>query len=655
MRRCIWTLLLVGFPAWGQGGLADASLEQLLETRVTTVSKKAQALSKTAAAVFVIGPEDIRRSGALSLPDLLRMAPGVDVAQINANTWAITIRGFNSRYSNKVLVLVDGRSVYTPAFSGVYWDHLDMPLEDIERIEVIRGPGASTWGANAVNGVINIITKPAAATQGGLATAVGGSEIYASDTLQYGGTAGKRGAYRAFANYGHGGASRLGDGASAADGWTRIHGGFRSDFRPSARDSVMLQGEAFSNREGDMALTSFLDTPFNRLQAAQTGAGGGDLLAKWTHTLDSGSEWQVQSYVDTYHRSEFGTREAMRTLDFDFQNHRTLGAGHDLVWGGGYRTTVSSAAGPLASFTPPSRTDHLYSGFLQDEIRLGTDFGLTVGARVEHNSYVGFNVEPSLRLVWTPSARQTFWAAVSRSIRQPAQVDTAISVELASFPLDANTIETIWLNGDPAFQAETSRDFELGYRAQLSPALSLDFASFVTYYGRLATIEPGTPEMLPGSPAVVNVPWHYANLATGRSSGGELALSWHVSPRWRLAPSYSYLNIELRRGPGSLDGAVVALPAMAPRQMAGMRSLVNLTERLQLDQWLAWTGPLAGTNIGGYARLDLRAARRFGESIEVSLGGQNLLRPGTQQFPDQNRLAGTEAERSVYGRVQWTF
>jgi outer membrane receptor protein involved in Fe transport len=375
VRLCVWILLLAGFPAWGQGGLADASLEQLLETRVTTLSKKAQALSKTAAAAFVIGPEDIRRSGALTLPDLLRMAPGVDVAQINANTWAITIRGCNSRYSNKVLVLVDGRSVYTPAFSGVYWDHLDLPLEDIERIEVIRGPGASTWGANAVNGVINIITKPAAATQGGLAVAVGGSEIHANDTLQYGGTAGTRGAYR----------------------------------------------------------------------------------------------------------------------------------------------------------------------------------------------------------------------------------------------------------------------------AQFSPALSLDIASFVTHYGRLATIEPGTPEMLPGSPAVVNVPWHYANLATGRSSGGELALTWHVAPRWRLAPSYSYLNMELRRAPGSLDGAIVSLTAMAPRQMAGTRSLVNLTRRLEFDQWLAWTGPLAGTDVPGYIQLDLRAARRFGESIEVSVGGQNLLRPGT------------EAERSVYGRVQWTF
>ena len=234
-RLSVWTLLLSAVPAWGQGGLAEATLEQLLETRVTSVSKKEQELSRTAAAVFVITQEDIQRSGASTLPDLLRMAPGVDVAQINANSWAISIRGFNSRYSNKVLVLVDGRSVYTPTFSGVYWEHLDLPLEDIERIEVIRGPGASVWGANAVNGVINIITKPAAATQGGRVSAMAGSEVYAGDALRYGARAGARGAYRVFANYGHNGGSLLGNGSPAADGWARMHAGFRSDWELSPR------------------------------------------------------------------------------------------------------------------------------------------------------------------------------------------------------------------------------------------------------------------------------------------------------------------------------------------------------------------------------------------------------------------------------------
>ncbi len=652
---CLWILLLAAFPAWGQSGLADASLEQLLETRVTSVSKKEQKLSRTAAAVFVIGQEDIRRSGASNIPDLLRMAPGVDVAQINESAWAITIRGFNSRYSNKVLVLVDGRSVYTPTFSGVYWDHLDLPLEDIDRIEVIRGPGASVWGANAVNGVINIITKPAAATKGGLVSVTAGSEVYAADTLQYGGAAGGAGAYRVFAKYGHDGGSGLPGGQPAPDGWTRVHAGFRSDWALSRRDGLMVEGEDFSNREGAMVESSMLVTPFDQQSAARSTADGSNLQAQWTHTLQGGSEMQVRGYFDTYRRTEFGSRQDMRAVDFDFQDHVALGSRNDVVWGGGFRSTMSNVQGQNASLTLPARTDRLYSAFFQDEIRVGTGVWLTAGARLEHNSYTGFNVEPSVRLAWAPSDRHTLWAAASRSMRQPARVDTAISATLASFPLDANTIETIRLYGDADFQAEEGDDLELGYRAQVSAGLSLDLTSFLTAYRRLATLEPGTPRLLPGYPATLEVPWNYANLASARSCGGELAMAWSISPRWRLIPSYTFLHLRTSRDPGSVDGAGLALMPMAPSQMAGVRSQVNLTRRTEFDQWLAWTGAVAGTDVPGYARLDLRMARRFGESLVISVGGQNLLRPETTQFPDSSGYVGTEAQRSVYGKVQWTF
>jgi iron complex outermembrane receptor protein len=655
VRLCLCILLLSAFPAWGQGGLADASLEQLLETRVTSVSKKAQKLSRTAAAVFVIGPEDIRRSGASNLPDLLRMVPGVDVAQINGSTWAITIRGFNSRYSNKVLVLVDGRSVYTPAFSGVYWDHLDLPLEDIDRIEVIRGPGASAWGANAVNGVINIITKPAAATKGGLVSATAGSEVYAADTLQYGGAAGADGAYRVFAKYGHDGGSGLRDGLPAPDGWTRVHAGFRSDWDLSRRDGLMVEGEDFSNREGAMVESSMLGTPFNRESAARSSSGGSNLLAQWTHTLQGGSETQVWGYIDTYRRTEFGSRQEMRAVDFDFQDHLSFGSRNDVVWGGGFRSTLSSIEGQGGSVTLPAQTDRLYSAFFQDEIRVATGVWLTAGARLEHNSYTGFDVEPSVRLAWAPSDRHTLWTAASRSIRQPARVDTGISASIASFPLDANTIETIRLYGDPDFQAEEGDDLELGYRAQVSAGLSLDLTSFLTVYRRLATLEPGTPCLLPGYPPTLEVPWNYANLASARSFGGELAMTWSVSPRWRLIPSYTFLHLRTSRDPGSVDGASLALMPMAPVQMAGARSQFNLTRRLEFDQWLTWTGAVAGTDVPGYARLDLRVGRRFGESLEISVGGQNLLRKGTAQFPDSSGYVGTEVQRSVYGKVQWAF
>jgi iron complex outermembrane recepter protein len=648
-------LIFATLPAWAQGGLAEASLEQLLQTRVTSVSKKEQKLSRTAAAVFVIRQDDIRRSGAASLPDLLRMAPGVDLAQIDASTWAISIRGFNSRYSNKVLVLVDGRSVYTPAFSGVYWEHLDLPLEDIDRIEVIRGSGASVWGANAVNGVINIITKSAAATRGGLLSATAGSEIYAADTLQYGGSAGTRGAYRAYAKYGHDGGSRLPGGLSAPDAWARVHGGFRSDWDLSLKDGLMVQGEWFSNHEGEMANKSFMASPVNQSAATRSTATGGDLLTRWSHTLQGGSETELRAYFDTYRRSEFGTREQMRTLDLEFQDHLALGPRHDVVWGTGYRATFSSADGQIASFTPPSRTDHLYSGFFQDEIQAAADLWLTVGARLEHNSYTGFDVEPGVRLAWAPSVRHTLWAAASRSVRLPARVETSINATIASYPLDANTIETVQLAGNPGFQAEEAYDVELGYRAQVSSGLSLDLASFLTEYRRLASLETGTPRLIPGSPAILDVPMSYANRASARSYGAELAVNWDVVSRWRLSPSYSFLRICTRLDAGSVNGASLANPPMAPAHTAGVRSLVNLPWRIDFDQWLAWTGAISQTSVPGSARLDVRFARRFGEAVEISLGGQNLLRPGTTQFPDSNGLVGSEIERSYYGKIQWTF
>ena len=654
-RLSIWTLLLSAVPVWGQGGLAEASLEQLLETRVTSVSKKEQKLSRTAAAVFVITQEDIQRSGASTLPDLLRMAPGVDVAQINTNSWAISIRGFNSRYSNKVLVLVDGRSVYTPTFSGVYWEHLDLPLEDIERIEVIRGPGASVWGANAVNGVINIITKPAAATQGGRVSAMAGSEVYAGDALRYGARAGARGAYRVFAQYGHNGGSLLGNGAPAADGWARMHAGFRSDWELSREDGLTVEGESFTSRQGEMLRSSFWGTPFDRLSANRASDIGGDLLARWTHTAPGGSGTELQAYYDTYQRTEFGVREDIRTFDLDFQDHLALGARHDVVWGSGYRVTASSAAGQMISFTPPSRTDRLYSGFFQDEIQVGADVWLTVGSKLEHNSYTGFEVEPNVRIAWVPSNRHTLWAAFGRSIRQPARVETSIAATLASIPLDANTTEILRLIGNPALDAETAIDFEAGWRTQFSSSASLDVATYLTKYRKLTTIEPGTPGLLPGVQSIIEVPLLYENLSSALDYGGEVALTWNATPRWRIVPNYSFLHMNVRVDPQSQDTTSIGAAICAPTHMAGVRSLVDLTRKVEFDQWLSWTGRLPGTGVAGYARLDARIARRFGESVEISLGGENLLRPGTVQFGDFNRVVSTAIQRSVYGKIQWTF
>jgi len=637
--------------------LTQMNLEDLMAITVTSVSKKEQTLSRTAAAVFVINQEDIRRSGATSIPDLLRMAPGVDVQQIDASAWAISIRGFNSRYSNKVLVLIDGRAVYTPSFSGVLWDHLNMPLEDIERIEVIRGPGATVWGANAVNGVISIITKSSKETKGGLVTAAGGSQLHALGELQYGGGAGKNGSYRVFAKYFDVGNS-AGTSAPANDHWRRIHTGFRSDWDVTNRDSIMVQGSLFSNRENETVRPGFTSTPFDTLTNENLDAAGGDILARWNHTLLGGSQTSIQAYYDTYRRTEYGVPESLRTFDLDFQHHLAAGNRNDLVWGLGYRLNTSSLSpGYLISFTPPSRTDNLFSAFLQDEIRLSDAFSLTVGWKLEHNAYTGVENEPSARIAWnSPGSPRTVWGAVSKAIRQPSRGDADIQTPLATIPLDPNTIQVLRLFGNPNIEAEKVRDYELGYRSELTKRLSLDVATFLSFYSNLKTSEPLPMAIIPGSPVQIFLPRTFGNNGRATNYGGEVSLSWNANARWRISPSYSYLHANLHLDDPSGQGAhTTQIARDFPQNTFQLRSLLNLSRTIEFDQSLYYTARLPGGMIPGHARLDLRLSKRFGEFTEISVVGQNLLRPRTIEYGDSNALVGTQAVRSVYGKITWRF
>jgi len=637
--------------------LTQMNLEDLMNVTVTSVSKKAQTLSRTAAAVFVINQEDIRRSGAASIPDLLRMAPGVNVEQIDASAWAISIRGFNGRYSNKVLVLIDGRAVYTPSFSGVFWDHLNMPLEDIERIEVVRGPGATVWGANAVNGVISIITKSSKETKGGLVTAAGGSQLHGLGELQYGGGIGKNGSYRVFGksfDIGNSGAAN----APANDHWRRIHTGFRSDWDVTNRDSVMVQGNLFSNRENETVRPGFTATPFDTFADRTVDATGGDMLARWNHTLVGGSQTTVQAYYNTYRRTEYGVPEAVRTLDFDFQHHLAAGNRNDLVWGLAYRLNTSSlSSGYPITLTPPSRTDNLFSAFLQDEIRLSDAFSVTVGWKLEHNAYTGLENEPSARVAWNPpGSSRAVWASVSKAIRQPSRGDTDIQAPLATIPFGPGTVQVLRLFGNPRIEAETVRDYELGYRSEVTKKLSVDVATFLSFYSHLQTSEPLPMAIIPGSPVQILLPRTFGNNARATNYGGEVSLNWNAHARWRLSPGYSYLHATLHLDDPSGQGALTTKIATDfPQNTFQLRSLVNLSRTMEFDQSLYYTARLPGGTIPGHARLDLRLSKRFGEFTEISIVGQNLLRPRTVEYGDSNALVGTQAVRSVYGKITWRF
>lgn len=658
----VLALCLAAIPTGAAQGpvpidLSTLDMEDLMNVKVTSVSKREQSLARTAAAVFVINREDIRRSGATNIPDLLRMAPGVDVEQIDANAWAISVRGFNTRYSNKVLVLIDGRTVYTPSFSGVFWDHLDMPLENIERIEVIRGPGATVWGANAVNGVISIFTRSSKDTKGGLITAGAGSQVHALGVLQYGGAAGKDGAYRTFGKYFDIGNSAMPDGSSAADHWMRGHGGFRADWDLSGRDALMVQGDLFANEASQTRRSGFVATPFDRIFNQSLDAAGGDLLARWNHTLAGGSQTSFQAYYDTYRRTDLGVPEMLRTFDFDFQHHVAAGDRHDIVWGLGYRTSSSALSpGYSVGFTPPSRRDGLYSGFVQDEIRASDSVWFTVGCKLEHNTYTGVEAEPSVRLAWSPpGGRNTIWAAASKANRQPARVDTALHTDLQTVPLSSDLIQVLRFSGNPLIKDEVLRDYELGYRSEITKTLSLDAASFLSFYRHLETIEQQPMLFIPGSPAQFVIPVQYDNKASAVTYGGELSLRWNVNSRWRISPGYSYLHATIRQDPSSKGTVASSLKEDFPQNMFQIRSSVNLSRRTEFDQSLYYTARLPGGSIPGHARLDLRLARHFGESTEVSLVGQNLLRPRSTEYGDSFAIVGTQALRSVFAQIKWRF
>jgi iron complex outermembrane receptor protein len=642
--------------------LADTNLEDLMNMQVTTVSKKEQKLSQAGAAVFVITQEDIRRSGATNIPDLLRMAPGVDVGQVDANAWAISIRGFNDRLADKVLVLIDGRTVYTPTTSGVYWDQQDVPLEDIDRIEIIRGPGGTVWGANAVNGVINIITKSAADTTGGLVSGGTGSKQAADGLLQYGGDAGSQGAYRVFAKYFNTDSSPSQNGAGdAADGWHMLHGGFRGDWSFGSRDTLTVQGDLQREDEGETIDVVFANAlPLERTFNDRVFVSSGDVLERWNHEFSNGSDTSLQVYFDRYDRHDLGVNEILNTLDFDFHHHLRFGSRHDVVWGLGYRFTKDAhEAGYGKTYVPLNLTTNLFNGFAQDEIRLAPSVSLTLGAKVEHNIFTGFQFEPSAQLVWTPTKRQSVWISAARAIRQPSREQEDIRVDVATFPTPGAAFGVETLSGAKIHKEEQVRDVEIGYRAQLGKRFNIDFATFLDFYRDLETANPGTPFLdTSATQSYIVFPLVFGNEARARTFGGEVFANWNVTGRWRISPGYSLIRLKLTLDPGSQDTLEPELVANTPQNQFQVHSFLALRRNLDWDSAVYYVGRLRDSGDGAvpaYTRVDSRLGWRIGESVEVSLVGQNLLRPRHEEFHDEFEVRNTLVQRSVFGRFTWRF
>ena len=659
----VGVLLGLAFPTWPQSrptDLADRSLEELMNIEVTSVSKKQQSISHTASAIFVITQEEIRRSGATNIPDLLRMVPGVDVARINASKWAISARGFNGQYSNKLLVLIDGRTVYTPLLSGVFWDTQNVPLEDIERIEVIRGPGATVWGANAVNGVINIIRKSARETQGGLITGGAGTSNRAFGNARFGGTMGAHASYRIYSLGLAGGPSPDIFGRRANDDWHTVLGGFRVDANPTTRDSVTIQGDAQSGSTGEMASAMVsISPPLNGLLVLEDRFSAWNVLSRWNRVFSTRSETSLQVYFDRSTRGDATYGVGLNIFDIDFQHHVGWGERHDFVWGLSYRVSSDrTLTTERISFSPASRTTQLFGSFVQDEITLLPDrLFLTLGAKLERNGYTGSSLQPTARLTWTPSPKQMFWAAFSQADRTPARSDTNIRVNYASLPGPGLPL-LVSLMGNPKFQNEVLRALEAGYRSDVNRRLSVDATVFYNHYHNLVSVEPGIPS-LESNPAPLHmvVPSSFANLEYGETHGLEVFGNLQIAPRWTLSPGYSFLQMHIHAKAGSHDLTTAhGTEGSSPAQQAQLRSHVVLPGHWSWNTSAYFVGRLPALSVPSYTRLDTNLVWQLGESFSITLAGQNLLKSKHLEFtgPDSS-VTSTLSERSGFLKLMWRF
>jgi iron complex outermembrane recepter protein len=599
--------------------LKQLPLEMLLDVEVTSASKRPQALSETAAAISIVTAEDLRRSGVRSLPEALRLAAGLHVARFDGRTWAISARGFNSLAANKLLVLIDGRSVYTPLFSGVFWDVQNPLLEDIERIEVVRGPGATLWGANAVNGVINVITRHAADTQGDLAVLAGGNEERAFAAFRHGGSLGS-GHYRAYAQYHDRDALALADGTSANDPLRIAQAGFRTD-RTLAQGDLTLQGDVYGGRVGHR---TFDDTDVS----------GGNVLGTWSRALGPGSDLTVRAYADhTLRDAPSQFRERRDTIDLDFQ-HRWLRGRHDLLWGGGYRSSHDDVRStPAVAFDPERETIAVGNLFVQDQVRLGERWRAQLGLRVEDQSTTDAELLPALTLAWQLAPDRLLWAGAGRAVRAPTRIDRDIIVPGVGTPVFV---------GNKEFESEEALAYELGYRMEASAAAVFEAVAFYNDYDSLRTQEGATGR---------SGPVQLANRGQGHIRGVGISGSWQALQRLRLVGAATVLHSHFGVEAGSTDLTRGRDEANDPDDYWSLRADLDLPRDFELDAWVRHVGALPNPEVPEYTELDLRLGWRRPGGWELSLVGQNLLHAQHPEFG--NPLTRSEVERGVYAQVTW--
>ncbi len=594
-----------------------------------------------------------------TIPEVLRLAPGVEVAQINGNTWAITIRGMNYRFADKLLVMIDGRTIYSSIFSGVFWDLQDMPLEDIERIEVVRGPGGTLWGANAMNGVINIITKHARDTQGLLFSSSGGTQGYRQGLVRYGGTVGETLAYRVYGKY------RRWDrtpglvtpGPDAYDAWDDGRGGFRVEWTPSPTDALTLTGDIFRGAEEYAYPAPLLEPPWLAPFDFKSVRSGGNVLLRWERKWGERSDLTVQAYYDRFKQDQVQGSMFQEVFDLEAQYRRQLGSRQELVLGAGLRAYRNkNQTDYFFGFDPTHRTLFWASGFVQDEITLLRDrLWVILGSKFEANEYTGLEMQPSVRLRWQPHARHVLWAAVSRAVTAPNDLQEIGHRADQAFPGPGGMPVLTMLTGSRNLEEQELLAYEFGYRTQPHRKVSLDLAAFYNIYNHFSGVNPGKPflDLLPPPPHLV-MPLYFGNPIDRHTYGFEAAGVFTATPYWKLSGSYSWL-METRYPELLLSPTIPFRPGDDPRQQIKLRSELSLPHNLELDMGLFYLSPLPAQGVPNYLRWDARLGWRPNSHLEFSLVGQNLLDPYHPEFVRNDWAVSAQVPRSAYVRVTWRF
>jgi iron complex outermembrane receptor protein len=655
-------ILLTAFPSFAadEPDPFELSPEQLFGATVTSASRSAGKLWDAPAAIYVLSNEDIRRSGATSIPEALRMVPGVQVARTGSGNWAVTVRGFNSGLANKLLVLMDGREVYDGLFSGVYWDVQDTTLEDIDRIEVIRGPGASLWGANAVNGVINIITKTAAETQGNLASVTAGNRENIVDA-RHGGTFGENGHYRVYGKYTQRDSNQNPTGLDALDDQLAQRGGFRADWSSPEKGSYTLQGDMYDNHDGQRRDIPSYIAPFVALdQEENIDARGGNILGRWNRTLNDGSHLTLQGYVDYTAREQAYVDDTRTSIDLDSEWELPQQDHHKVILGARYRLshdtldeTRPANGFPVITFDDATRNDQLFSAFVQDKITLDPDrWFLTLGSKIEHNDYTGFEIQPNARLQFHPDSKQMFWGAISRAVRTTSRLESDIqatqTIGTTGAPPVIVSIDTL---PNPDLNSEEMVAYELGYRRQLTPKASLDLTAFYNDYDSIIAYSFGS--IAAGTdPTRIVFGLLPRNNMTAEIYGTEAVLDWQLLPTLNLSGSYSLLKANFHEPANSFS---TSTEGSAPQQQFNLRAQWDVRDNVTFDTMLYYVDSLPDFGLGDYWRLDTRLGWQMTDQLAFNLVGQNLLDAHHQEFNNPTDAYATEIPRAFYGQFVWKF